>query len=101
MAQVTLKMATAKLAKFSFSWAFFKTVVTNIPLLIAGICALTSMVMWIHILKRWPFSIAYPLSTFAYVWGMIAAALILHEPIVATRWIGVVLIIAGMIFIAK
>lgn len=101
MAQVTLKVATGKLAKFSFSWDFFKTVVNNIPLLISGVCALTSVAMWMYILKHWPFSIAYPLSTFAYVWGMIAAALILHEPIAASRWIGVALIVIGMIFIAK
>lgn len=101
VAQITLKLAVAKLDKFSWTWSFFKSFFMNWPLLLSGLAMITAWVLWLYILKHWPFSIVYPLSAIAYVWGMIAATVLLHEPIAATRWIGVILIVAGAFFIAK
>ena len=54
-----------------------------------------------HILKNYPFSMAYPLISMSYVFGMVASVLIFHETVPAVRWIGVLLIMAGCYFIAK
>ena len=37
----------------------------------------------------------------SYVFGMIAAIVFFHEPVSATKWLGVLLIMAGCFFIAK
>jgi undecaprenyl phosphate-alpha-L-ara4N flippase subunit ArnE len=37
----------------------------------------------------------------SYVFGMIAAVLIFHETVPATRWLGVLLIMAGCYFVAQ
>ena len=47
------------------------------------------------------FSVAYPLTAFAYMFGMLAAAFIFGENIPITRWIGVGLIIVGVMLIVK
>jgi len=57
--------------------------------------------LWMHILKHYPFSIAYPLSCLSFVFGMLGAWLFLGEPVPAVRWLGVALILAGAYFIAK
>jgi undecaprenyl phosphate-alpha-L-ara4N flippase subunit ArnE len=54
-----------------------------------------------YILKHYPFSVAYPITSFAYVFGMLAAFFIFKEAIPPTRWIGVVLIVAGVFFLLK
>jgi len=52
-------------------------------------------------LKHFEFSIAYPMTAIAYVFGMLAAIFIFHETVSFTRWIGVGLIIIGVIFLVK
>ena len=58
-------------------------------------------VLWLHILKNYPLSIAYPLTSLSYVFGMIGAWWIFHEAIPLSRWIGVAIIIIGIYFIIK
>ena len=54
-----------------------------------------------QIAKKYPFSMAYPLASMSYVFGMLAAIFIFHEDVPLTRWLGVVLIMGGCYFIAK
>ena len=48
-----------------------------------------------------PFSMVYPMLSLAYVMGMLAAMLFFHEQIPLTRWIGIALIMAGCVLIAR
>ena len=57
--------------------------------------------MWLYIIKHFPFSMAYPMVSLSYVFGMIAAIVFFHEPVSITKWIGVLLIMAGGYLIAK
>jgi undecaprenyl phosphate-alpha-L-ara4N flippase subunit ArnE len=52
-------------------------------------------------LKFFPFSIAHPLTSFSFIFGMLAAIFIFGETVPLTRWVGVALIIVGAFFIAK
>lgn len=99
--QVLLKIATSHIPAFAWTWSFFKTVLTNWWLLGSGLCAITALVLWMNILKHYPFGVAYPLSCLGYVFGLIAAMLVFHEDVVWTQWLGIVLIMAGCAFIAK
>ena len=99
--QVCFKLAVDKISKFQCSWAYFADILTNWWLLASGICLIAATVLWGFILKHFSFSIAYPVTAFAYVFGMLAAIFIFHESVPLTRWIGVGLIIAGVFLIVK
>jgi len=99
--QVCFKLAVEKITKFQFSWAYFCEILTNWWLLASGICLVSATILWGFILKHFEFSVAYPVTAFAYVFGMLAAVFIFHETVSLTRWIGVGLIILGVFFIAK
>ena len=99
--QVCFKLAVEKIHKFQWTCSYFIDILTNWWLLASGICLISATVLWGYILKHFAFSIAYPVTAFAYVFGMLAAVFVFHEPIPATRWIGVALIILGVVFIAK
>ena len=45
--------------------------------------------------------VVYPLLIMSYVMGMLAANLIFHESIPLNRWIGLLLIMAGVILVVQ
>ncbi|MBR6333851.1 MAG: EamA family transporter [Bacteroidales bacterium] len=99
--QVFLKFALQKMDAFSWKWSFFASQLTNWWWLACGVAYGTGAVLWMYILKNFPFSRAYPLISLSYVFGMVAAVLVFHETVPATRWIGVLLIMAGCYFVAQ
>ena len=99
--QVFLKMALNTFGKFQWSFAFFKTVFTNIPFALSGITIATASLIWVYVLKKFEFSLAYPMISISYVFGLLAAYFIFHEPIVWTRWLGVAVIIAGVVLVVQ
>ncbi|MDR1653081.1 MAG: EamA family transporter [Prevotellaceae bacterium] len=99
--QVCFKLAIEKIGKFTFSWACFADILTNWWLLFSGILLLISTVLWAYIIKHFPFSVAYPLTSLAYVIGLLAATVIFHESVPLTRWLGVVIIVIGVYFVIK
>jgi len=99
--QVCFKFAVEKIDKFRWSWEYFADLITNWWLLASGICLISATILWGGILKYFEFSIAYPITAFAYVFGMLAAIFIFNETVSIMRWIGVGLIILGVFFIAK
>ena len=99
--QVCFKLAVEKFDTFQWTWTYFSNLLTNWWLLASGICLVLSTIFWGYILKHYAFSIAYPVTAFAYIFGMLAAIFIFRETVPLTRWIGVGLIILGVFFIAK
>jgi len=99
--QVFLKMALNTFGKFQWSFAFFKTVFTNIPFALSGITIATASLIWVYVLKKFEFSLAYPMISISYVFGLLAAYFIFHEPIVWTRWLGVAVIIVGVVLVVQ
>jgi len=99
--QVCFKFAIEKIEKFRWSFEYFADILTNWWLLASGVFMISATILWGFILKYFEFSVAYPLTAFAYVFGMLAAILIFNETVPLTRWIGVGLIIIGVFFIAK
>ena len=99
--QVFLKFALQKMGTFAWKWSFFLSQLTNWWWLGCGAFYGSAAVLCMYILKNYPFSRAYPLISLSYVFGMFAALLVFHETIPATRWIGVLLIMAGCYFVAQ
>ncbi len=57
--------------------------------------------IWIIILSRIDLSIAMPVGSTSYVAIPILALIFLNEKISALRWIGILLIVAGIHFVSK
>ncbi len=99
--QVLLKLGLLKSGPFSWSWPWFRAQLTNWWYLLCGISFAVATVLWLYILKNFPFSIAYPLSCISYVFGAIAAMLIFHENISLVQWIGIFLIMTGCALLVR
>ncbi len=99
--QVLLKLALERMGPLTPITGFLARNLTNWWLLACGICYALATLLWMYIVKHFPFSMAYPMISMSYVFGMFAAMLFFHEQIPPTRWIGVMLIMAGCVLIAK
>lgn len=100
-AQTFLKISVGLFGKFSWSWHYFKTVFTTWQFAASGACALAAFLVWMYVLKKYDFSLAYPLLSISYIIGLLSSYFILHEAIPLTRWIGVVIVMIGVFFIVK
>jgi drug/metabolite transporter (DMT)-like permease len=71
------------------------------PLIVSG-CVLYGIAtaLWLAVLSRLPLSIAYPMQSLAYVFGLLLAWLIFGEAVPPNRWIGAGIILAGVFVVA-
>jgi len=99
--QVFLKLALERMEPFGWSWSFWSSVLTNWRLAVCGLLCGSGTALWFYIIRHFPFSMAYPMVSLSYVFGMIAAILVFHEEVSVARWMGVLLIMAGCYLIAK
>ncbi len=60
-----------------------------------------SLILWLVVLSKEQLSFVYPMVAFSYVVVTVLAKFILHEEIPMFRWIGLFLIISGIVCIAK
>ncbi len=99
--QVLLKFALDRMGRFEWTWHFFGNLLVNWWFLACGICYGAATMLWMYIIKHFPFSMAYPMISLSYVFGMFAAILIFHEHVPLSRWLGVLLIMVGCILCAR
>jgi len=78
----------------------FKSLI-SFEIFIVGILVLLSGLIWIYLLGKVQFSILYPIISLSYVLGILAAKFIFMEEIPTIRWIGVLIIILGVILVGK
>ena len=99
--QVFLKLALSRMEPFGWNWQFWGSLLVNWQFALCGLLYGAGTVLWFYIIKHFPFSMAYPMVSLSYVFGMIAAMMVFHEEVSPTKWIGVLFIMAGCYFIAK
>lgn len=100
--QSLFKVASSHMAEFSWTWIFFRdSVLTNWWLLLAGVVGISGLVEWMYMLRIYPFSVIYPLSSMSFFFGMIIAVIFFKETVVWQQWLGVFLIMTGCVFIAR
>ena len=99
--QVFLKLALSRMEPFDWSRQFWGSILVNWQFALCGILYGAGTVLWFYIIKHFPFSMAYPMVSLSYVFGMIAAMLVFHEEVSPAKWAGVLFIMAGCYFIAK
>jgi len=72
------------------------------PIILAGIAMyIVGTLIWLVVLSRMELSFAYPLVATTYVFTPLLAHLLLGEPIPALRWLGIGLILVGVVFVAR
>lgn len=99
--QVFLKFGLVRMAPFGWNRTFWIGFLTNWSFMISGICFGLGSLLWMYILKHFPLSLAYPMISLSYVFGMLAAILFFHEEVSFTKWLGVLLIMVGCCLIVK
>ena len=86
---------------FGWNAVFWKSAFINWQFAASGICFAAASLLWMYIVKHYPLSMAYPMVSLSYVFGLIAAIIFFHEHVDMTKWIGVFLIMTGCVLIAK
>jgi undecaprenyl phosphate-alpha-L-ara4N flippase subunit ArnE len=99
--QICLKFAVARIGGVASIGALFHQAFTNWWLLASGGCMAGAMALYLYLFKHFEFSVAYPVTSLSYVFGMLAAVFIFHEAVPLMRWAGVLLIMVGVFLIAK
>ena len=59
------------------------------------------MLLWLLVLQQIPVSVAYPMLSLNFVWVTLAAWGIWREPVARRHWIGVGLIVVGIVILGS
>jgi drug/metabolite transporter (DMT)-like permease len=105
LAQLTLKAGMNQVTEASgavtVSTGSIKEIVTT-PLVIGGLAIFAlSAAVWILVLSRTSLSFAYPFAALTYLIILIVDRFVLHETIPPVRWVGVGLIMAGIVLVSR
>ena len=59
------------------------------------------MLLWLSVLQSIPVSVAYPMLSLKFVWVTLAAWGIWREPVARRHWVGVGLIVVGIVVLGS
>ena len=72
------------------------------PWIILGfICYGVSAILWLDVLSKLDFSLAFPLVSLTYVFSLIIGRFIFHDTVGLDRIVGVLLILGGLFFVVR
>jgi multidrug transporter EmrE-like cation transporter len=105
-AQLLLKAATRTSGILvsdsgELSWSAVAQLARTYPLWIGLSVYGVSVVLWLGALSRVPVSVAYPMLSAGYVVNAIAAAFLFGEALSVPKVFGILLIIAGVVVLAR
>jgi multidrug transporter EmrE-like cation transporter len=81
--------------------ALFRNIALT-PQVVVGLAIfVASAAFWLVVLSRVPLSFAYPFAGLVYVLTTVFSRFILHEHVPAARWIGIALIIIGIVVVGQ
>lgn len=102
LSQVTLKVALQNMPAWEWSGTYLlRHVLMNGWLMVAVVLIVAANVAWFFVLKYFPFSYAYPLTALGFVIGLVLSILILHETVIWSQWVGVMLIMSGCFLLLR
>ena len=94
--QLILKIGMNKLGEVNLIKTFLN------PTVILGLFFYgASLILWLMVLSKEKLSFVYPLVAFSYVVTVFMSKIILKEPVPNLRWVGLGVIIIGILIIAK
>lgn len=68
---------------------------------ISLLCLGSAMLLWLAVLQRVPVGVAYPMLSLNFILVTLAARWIWHETISPRQWLGIGLIVLGVIFVGR
>ncbi len=80
--------------------AFFKTAFSSPFLWIGLLSVLSTFVIWSTILSKIDLSVAVPVASFSYILVPLASIVFLGEQVSWFRWLGILFILSGVIFVS-
>ena len=99
--QLFTKMAGDQLGQMDFNWQWLAEVARNPGILAAIACYIGAFFVWMLILRRSSLSLAFPLSSLVFVVVLLGSWLGLGEHISPLHWVGVAVIIGGIVLLAE
>ncbi len=79
---------------------FFLNQATNPFLWIGLISVIVTFIIWSTILSKIDLSVAVPVASFSYILVPLISIFFLHEKVGLLRWIGILFILSGVIFVS-
>ena len=67
----------------------------------ALICLGLGLLVWLLVLQRLEVGIAYPMLSLNFVLVTLVARFVFHEPVDARHWLGVALVIGGVVLLGR
>lgn len=100
--QVMLKLGLIRMGDFAWTRAcIVDGVLLNAWMWGAVILLVAANLFWLYLLKFYPYSVAYPLTSVGFVMALVTGLFIFHEPVTAVQWAGAMLVMIGCYLIAK
>jgi multidrug transporter EmrE-like cation transporter len=100
--EIFLKLGARETAHLTQGWSWTGITGLMSPWTWLGIVfVIFSLIGWLYVLRHLPLSVAFPLSNAPHVFVPLACWLFLSESISSRRWFGIVLVLIGLIIVAK
>ena len=102
LAQLLLKMGVGGLPRGGGGWGRMAVRCCTEWYLVGGVaCYGLSLLFWLYVLSRLELGKAYPMVSLGYVFTLLLGRLVLGEPVGLCRVAGILLIMAGVFFVAR
>ncbi len=98
--ELSLKHGMNRVGVFDFSLTAFWRTFTNPFVLLGFALVFLGSLFWLGVISRVPLSYAYPLLSLGYVLTVLASRILLGETVPLRRWLGVLVIVVGVILVA-
>lgn len=98
MGQVSQKFAVERWRDLPGGWA---QKLRSPWLWAALLCLGLGLLVWLLVLQRLEVGIAYPMLSLNFVLVTLVARFVFHEPIDRRHWLGVALVIAGVVLLGR
>ena len=100
--ELFLKAGAMETADIAGKWAWSGVFGLFSPWVWIGITlVILSFVTWLYVLRYLPLTIAFPVSQAVHVLIPLSCWVFLGEKVSAQRWLGIALVMAGIVLVAK
>lgn len=83
------------------NWYDLLGVIFTWPIIVGLLMYLGPVMLWIYLLRKVELTLLQPLLAMVYVITPILALLILNEKVSEMRWLGIAIIVAGVVVVAR